>query len=164
MSTFSNPKFLFHVAVTRNFMNFIFSVTCFKLRWLFKAFILHYFHLEKVIFKWKSKCCFLCVHKSTYVKINKKEIHFSIICLWVGKEERVHRGQNDLEDMNMLRYKWLAGNGVARKPWPRPTLMWTIIYHIEFYCISNESTGTRKNIEKLLQLVVSQKSQNCSIT
>lgn len=31
------------------------------------------------------------------------------------KEEQVHRGPNDLEDMNMLRYKWLTGNGVARE-------------------------------------------------
>lgn len=56
MSTFSNTKFLIHVAVTQNFMDFICSVTCSKLKPLFEAFILPNLHLEKVIFKWKSKC------------------------------------------------------------------------------------------------------------
>lgn len=72
-------------------MNFIFSVICSKLKPLFKAFILDNLHLEKlylngkvsVLPKGEREFCFLCVHKSTYVKINKKEIHF-FFNLFVG--------------------------------------------------------------------------------
>lgn len=53
----------------------------------------------------------LCVHKSTYIKRKKQKYY--LISWWVGKNERVHRGPNNLEDIIILRHKWPARNRVA---------------------------------------------------
>lgn len=72
--------------------------------------------------KWIGMCCqrskrkfhFLCVYKSTDIKRKeKRKEKYRWIYWWVGKDQSVHKGPNDLEDMTTLGHKWLAGNGVA---------------------------------------------------
>lgn len=80
------------------------------------------------------------------------------------KEEQVHRGPNDLEDMNMLRYKWLTGNGVARETMAKACSDVDNYLSQSFTAFILKAPEQKKITEKLLQVVLSQKSQNCSIT
>lgn len=52
-------------------------------------------------------------HKSTYIKRKEKKEENILSSVGGLVRMRVHKGPNDGEDMNMLRHKWLAGNGVA---------------------------------------------------
>lgn len=61
----------------------------------------------------KRKFNFLCPQVNLHKKKRKKKEKYCLIYWWVGKDERVHKGPNDLEDMIILRHKWLPGNGVA---------------------------------------------------